>query len=797
MLDTLGPDLRYALRMLRKSPVFTGVVLLTVALGVGANTAVFAVVNAALLKTLPYPGADRIVVADDLAPGTYLDWRGQATSFSSLAALRDADFDLTGNDRPERLSGAIVTAAFFDVMGVAPALGRVLGAADDDNGQRAVVLSDGLWRRRFAGDTGVIGRSIVLNGRTHVVVGVMPATFRFPPDAAQLWVAPRHVVPEYPLAPTEDQTQNRGGHYIGVYGRLKPGISVEAAQQEQRAIFTRLLQQYPSQMDKSDLDVTLVPLRDWLVGDIAPALVVLLAVAVLVLLIACANIANLMLARASARAQEIGIRTALGAARSRIVRQLLTESVVLAIIGGALGILTAQWALPMMLAISPADVRSVSAGMDWRVVGFALAVSLVTGILFGCAPAIQAARAGVASTLKSVGRTTGGSGDRVRQMLIVGECAASVVLLVSAGLLLRSFVSLRHVNPGFNATGLVTTRIVLPAERYGTAASQAQLFDRLLDHVASAPGVSEAALAGRLPFVSGNSTRSLTLEQPTGDSQPVAGFRVVSQRYFDVMSQPVLRGRAFTDRDSVDAPFVAVINQTMAKKYWPSTDPIGRRFRIGIGPNWTEIVGIAGDVKHGSLREPIAPEFYVPYRQVPWSFMSLVVKTPLTAAAASASIEHEIAAVDPDLPSMPIRAMTDLVSTSVSLDRFEMTGLGLFAAVALTLAVVGLYGVMSYIVSRRTREMGLRIALGATPAAIMGLVMRDGLRLTAVGIAIGLAGSLAAARVIRSWLFGVGGSDPLTLVAVTVLLGAVAALACYVPARRAVATDPTVALRAE
>jgi putative ABC transport system permease protein len=560
------------------------------------------------------------------------------------------------------------------------------------------------------------------------------------------------------------------------------------------------VKQYPKDMVSDDIDVALVPLREWLAGDITPALMVLLAVAGLVLLIACANIANLMMARASGRAQEIGIRTALGAARVRIVRQLLTESVVLAVLGGALGLLTAWWALPVLLAMSPDDVQSVTAVMDWTVVLFALGVSLLTGVIFGCAPAVQLARAGVAamlSTLRSTGRTTGGSGERVRQVLIVGECAASVVLLVVAGLLLRSFVSLRQVDPGFTPSGLVTTRIVLPAERYGTPASQAQFFDRLLDRVRSAPGVSSAALAGRLPFAGGNSTRSIDLEKSTGPDKPVAGFRVVSTSYFDVVEQPLRRGRAFTDRDTADAPFVAVVNEAMARKYWAGADPIGQRFRIGSDPHWTEIVGIAGNVKHATLREPMAPEFYVPYRQVPWSFMSLVVRTPLAAPAAATMIAHELAAVDPALPAMPVRAMSDLIAVSFSMDRFEMLGLGVFAAVALALAVVGLYGVMSYVVSRRTREIGVRIALGATPSAILRLVMRDGLRLTGVGIAIGLAGSFAAARVIRSWLYGVGASDPLTFVAVTVLLAAVSAFACYVPARRAVATDPTTALRAE
>jgi putative ABC transport system permease protein len=781
---------------MRKTPLVTVVVLLTVALCVGANTAVFAVVRAALLRPLPYPNADRIVIARDLAPGEIVDWRAQSKSFAAMAALRDGFFDLTGPDRPQRLVGVITNASFFDLIGVTPALGRPF-TATEENGSRVVVLSYALWRTAFGADPRILGRAITLNGEAFTVIGVMPAHFEFPPET-QLWMPPRHLVPDHPQRPGVDMTRDHGSHYLGAYARLADGVSLDAAQQEQRGIFTRMIAQFPSQMVAGDENVPLVPIRDWIVGDIRSALLVLLAVVALVLLIGCANIANLLLARASARAHEMSVRAALGAGRTRIVRQLITESVLLAGIGGGLGMLTAAWAVPLIVALSPGDLSGVHASLDLPVASFALAVSIVTGLLFGCVPALQSSRRTAIDALRSQGRSTDGrASGRFRRALIVGECAASVTLLVLAGLLIRSFESLTRVNPGFDPFERQTARIVLPAARYTTPEMQARFFDRLLEQVRAAPGVSSGAVAARLPFVEGNSTRGLTLDHTPPVANPSAGIRVVSAGYFDVLAQRLVRGRGFTDRDRAGAVPVSVINETMARQFWPNEDPIGHHFHIGTAQPPIEIVGVVVDVKHATLREPAQPEFYQPYPQAPWSFMTLVVNTPMTTAAMSATLDRILARLDPSLPTPPVSPMQSLIATSVSIDRFDMIGLVSFAIVGLTLAIVGLYGVMSFLVSRRTGEIGLRVALGASPAAILRLVMSDGLTLAAVGLGIGLGSSLIAARAIRTWLFGVRPNDPLTLVAVALLLSAVAALACYIPARRAMRVDPMTSLRSE
>jgi putative ABC transport system permease protein len=795
-MNILWQDLRHAVRLLTRTPVLTAVVLVTVALGVGANTAVFAVVDAALLRALPYPQADRIVIAEDMAPGEIVDWRAESHSFTAMAALKAGTFDLTtSTDRPERLDGVTTDYRFFDVMGVSPAIGRSFTADDQRAGGRVAVLSDALWRTRFGGDRAVVGRSVVLNGESYVVIGVMPAGFRFP-DTTQIWVPPTHEVPDHPLRPGVDLTHNHGSHYLGAYARLRPDVSLDAAQAEQRAIFTRMIHDNPKDMVSDDLDVPLVPLRDWLVGDIKTAVLVLLAVVVLVLLIACANIANLLLARASARAQEISVRAALGAGRMRIARQLLTESALLALLGGGLGVLTAAWTLPTITAISPTDVASLHPALSTPVLLFALGISLVTGLIFGCAPALQATGSAMALALRSVGRTTDGvQTARLRQALIVAECAASVTLLVLAGLLIRSFDSLLHVNPGFDAANRQVAYIVLPTSEYSTPDKQARFFRAVLDRVDAAPGVTGAALAARLPFLGGNSTRGIVLDHQTSGN-PAAGIRVISPGYFKVIGQPLLRGREFTGGDTSAVPGVAVVNETMAKTFWPGQNAIGHHFTIGSGPS-LDVVGVAADVKHGSLREEIAPEFYQPFEQAPWSFMAVVIETPMTPVATSAMVNSTLAAIDPALPAPAVRRMSDLIGRSVALDRFQMVGLVVFAAVGLILAMVGLYGVMSYVVSRRTREIGLRIALGASPSGIVALVMRDGLRLTSLGIGMGLVGALAAARVIQSWLFGVRTWDPITFAAVAVVLAATAALACYVPARRAMSVDPMTALRTE
>ena len=796
-MDTLLHDVRYALRLLRKQPAFTAVVVLTVALGVGANTAVFTVVHAALLRELPYPEADRLVVARDLAPATVLDWRREAASFSAMTAYEVWDVDVTGRERPERVTGAVVNGTFFDVMQVPPALGRPLTPSDEGQNSQVAVLADSYWRRRFGADRDIVGTGMTINGRAYTIVGVMPAPFAIP-EGTSIWIPPRRFVPEHPLRPDEDASENYGSHYLGMYARLKPGVSLQNAQAEQQAIFKRLLARHPEAMEPADVDVRLIPLREWLVGDIEPALLVLLAAVALVLLIGCANIANLMLAQAAARAQEITIRVALGAPRLRILRLLLIESLLLALFGGAAGVLCASWVAPILTSMSPQTVRDVHPGITGPVLLFALGVSLLTGILFGCVPAWQSITGvTLSNSLRPAGRATDSrQGRRARHTLIVLELAISVTLLVSAGLLIRSFAAIRHVDPGFAAQGLYTARVVLPADRYQSPVHQSQFFDRLLNGLRATPGLERVGAAARLPFVEGESTRSITIDHPTPAANPWAGIRVVSAGYFAVMGQGLREGRGFTDRDRAGAQPVAVVNETMARRYWPGQSAIGHRFQIGDGP-WIEVVGVAADVKHASLRDPIEPEFYQPYPQAPWTFMSLVVRSTSEPRSIERAIEQQLASLDPALPAPRLQPMSALIGNSFSMDRFQMAGLTVFAAIALTLAVIGLYGVMSFLVSRRTREIGLRIALGAGAREILALVMRDGLRLTGFGAAVGLGAAIVAANIIRSWLFGVVPGDPLTFGAVLLLLAAVALLATYMPARRAAAIDPTITLRTE
>jgi putative ABC transport system permease protein len=795
-MDTFLHDVRYALRILRKNPAFTAVVVLTVALGVSANTAVFSVVYAALLRGLPYPDASRLVVARDLAPAAVLDWRREAASFSAMSAYEVWDLDVTGRERPERVTGAVVNGTFFDVVQVPPALGRPLTASDEGANSQVAVLSDGYWRRRLGSDPEVIGTRLTINGRVYTVVGVMPPSFALP-ESTSIWIPPRRFVPEHPLRPDEDASRNYGSHYLGMYARLKPGVSLQSAQAEQRTIFKRLLVRHPDEMEDADAEVTLIPLREWLVGDIEPALLALFSAVGLVLLIGCANIANLMLARSTARAQEIDVRAALGAPRSRIVRLLLTESVLLATFGGAAGILCALWITPLLTSMSPQSVRDVHPGITGPVMLFALGLSLFTGIVFGCVPAWQSV-AGITlpNSLRRGRATDSRRGRRARHALIVIELAISMALLVTAGLLIRSFAAIRQVDPGFDASGLYTARVVLPVDRYKAAAQQSQFFDRLLDGIRATPGLERAGAAARLPFVEGESTRGIGIDHPSSTSTPWAGIRVVSPGYFAVMGQRVRAGRSFTDHDRAGSTPVALVNETMAREYWPGQSAVGHRFRIGDGP-WIEIVGVAADVKHASLRDPIEPEFYQPYAQAPWTFMNIVIRTAAPLHSVERAIEQQLASLDPALPAPPVQPMTTLIGKSFAMDRFEMAGLTIFAAIALTLAVVGLYGVMSFLVSRRTREIGVRIALGAGAREIVALVMRDGLRLTILGAALGLGAAAVAANIIRSWLFGVVPADPVTFVSVLIVLGSVALLATYVPARRATAIDPTTTLRSE
>jgi putative ABC transport system permease protein len=579
-----------------------------------------------------------------------------------------------------------------------------------------------------------------------------------------------------------------------MFGRLKPGVSLQAAQAEKRVIFTRLEHRHPDDVDQGDVEEPIVPLREWTVGDISSALLILMTAVVLVLLIGCANVANLLLARAAARQQEMSVRVALGASRWQIVRQLLTESVLLGALGGGLGVLVATWTLPTLIALSPSSVRDVQAVVSVPVLLFAVGISLATGLIFGCIPALQTARRSVADALRSAGRTAGGrEGRQVRRVLVIAEVALSLALLTGAGLMIRSFLALRSADPGFRVAGLQTIRIDLPVSRYAAPARQALFFDQFLDRVRALPGVNNVAAAGRLPFAGGNSTRTISIDG-SNVNDAVAGIRVVSPAYFDVMNVRVREGRAFTDRDRDGAPMVALVNDAMARKYWPGRDPIGRRFRVGDGP-WVEVVGVAANTKHGSLRESIEPEFYQTYAQAPWTFMTIVVDTTLSPVELTSDLERVLGSIDAGMALPRVQSMTSLVTGSVSLDRFEMVGLAVFAALALLLAAIGLYGVMAYLVGQRTKEIGLRIALGASQASIVRSILVDGMWLVAAGLAVGSALAALVGRLLRQSLFGVAASDPATLAAVAAILVAVAIIACVIPARRAMRVDPMVAVR--
>jgi len=795
VLDAWRQDLSFALRLLRRAPGFTLVVMLTMALGVGANTAIFAAVNAALLEPLPYPHADRLVVAEDLAPAPFLQWRAGSRAFAAMAAWRFSTFSLTGVDRPERLEGLVVNASFLAVLGVRPALGRGFLPEDEQAGSaRVAVISDGVWRTDFGGDPKLVGRAVTLNGERVTVIGVMPAGFAFP-SWAQVWASPRRIVPEYPLRPNADATRMYN-QYLSMIGRLADGYGLADARVEQRMLFGRMREAHPDLLDENETAVTLVTLRDALVAGVRPALLMLFAAVGIVLLMGCVNIASLLLARSTVRRQEMAVRAALGASRSRLARQVLTESLVLSLLGGAVGTAGASWYLPALMALAPADLQRVHPALDWPVLAVALGVSIAAGLVFGLAPAVEAA--GEAGALRSQGRVTSGRRGRlIRDALVVGEVAVCLALVVAAALMVQSFIRLRAVNPGFQTGGRFTARIDLPAERYNTGAAQARFFDGLLARLAGTPGIEGVAAAGRLPFAGGNSSRGVTLDHAPPVADPSAGIRVVSPGFFRTLGVPLRHGRPFTYADRDGAAPVAVVNETMARRFWPNEEALGHRFRIGDTGPWMDVVGIAGDVIHDDLRDGPDPEFYVPYRQVPWRFMNVVIEAPAPADVVAADLRQAVAAMDPDLPVPTPRAMTDLVASSLSLDRFETLLLTLFAGVALVLAVVGLYGVMSFLVSRRTREMALRLALGASRAELWRLVLFDGLRLAVTGIAGGLLLSFVLDRALATWLFGVAPTDPLTFVGTSAGLALVAALASAVPARRAMRVDPMVSFRTE
>ena len=802
-METLIQDVRYGVRMMRKRPGFTAVVVLTLALGIGANTAIFSVVNAVLLRPLPYRNAERLVwVAGNIRGGTnrasvsppdYVDYRAQNTVFEEFATSTSVPnaVNLTGAGEPERLTGSRVTANYFRAFGVEPALGRAFGADEERAGPAPVaVLSDGLWRRRFGGDPSVVGKTLTLDGKAVTVVGIAPPEFQYP-AGTELWL---------PLDFDDPEMKIRAAHFLRPIGLLKEGVTIEQAQAETDLIARRLEEQYPETNERWSLN--LVPLEEQVVGGVRTSLWVLLGAVGFVLLIACANVSNLTLARVAGRRRELALRTALGASRWRVVRQQLAESVLLSLAGGASGLLLAVWGVDVLAALGADDIpRSSEIGVDGPVLAFTAALSVLTGLAFGLLPALRASRPNLNEVLKDAGRGTSGPGrGRVRSALVVAEIALSLTLLVGAGLLVKSFVGLRSVNPGFDSANILTLRINLARARYAKPEQAAAFFGELQRRVAGLPGVEAAGMVSELPL-SGQPNDmyfSVAGRPPqTADQKVTADYRRVNQDYFRAMRIPVLRGRDFTEQEVAGSAQVVVINETLARNFFPDEDPLGRRLVIDFGKQEEfEIVGVVGDVRHRALDGEVYQMMYVPSLRVGGT--NLVVRTssadPLSLATA---VRGEVSAVDRDQPVSGVRTMEEVVSGSVAQQRFRTLLLAAFAGVALLLAGVGIYGVISYSVTHRTHEIGIRMALGAKAADILKMVVGHGMALALAGIAVGLLAALALTRVLSSLLFGVTATDAMTFATVSLLIAAVALLACLLPARRATKVDPMIALRYE
>ena len=814
-MSNLLQDVRFGMRMLLKSPSISIVATIALALGIGANTAIFSVVNAVLLRPLPFPDSGSLVSLFETNPArgqlrgshsypNFMDLRAQNTVFERVASYHGSDFIMTGRGEPARLQGSVVTADLFPLLGVAPMLGRTFLAEEDkpsENG-RVVILSEALYRRRFNSDPSIINQAITLDGRPFTVVGVMPASFEFPiqNDPVELWTT---IAGD--ASGSEPVTTQRGAHFLQLIARLKPGVTQEQAQAELTAIASRLEQQYPDTNTRRTL--VLDPALVALVGDIRPALLILLGAVACVLLIACANVANLLLARATGRHKEMAIRAALGASRIRVVRQLLTESIILSIAGGAGGLLLAVWWSDLLVALGKQDIpRAVHVGIDWRVLGFTLGVSLLTGLIFGLAPAIHSSKTELVDALKEGGRGTsdGGRRNRVRNVLVVSELAIAVVLLVGAGLLIQSLWRLQRVSSGLQPQNVLTFHTTLPDIKYNWE-RQSRFFIDLKSRLESTPGVQSASTIYPLPLSGDRFVISFEIEgrpMPPKD-HPSADFFTTGVGYFRTMGIPILKGRDFDDRDKHGSTPVVIVTESFAKQFYPNEDPIGKRIKPGISSidnedtTMREIVGVVGDVKTRNLSTEMKPAYYVPQTQVPFSEMIAVAKTIGDPRGFISAATKEVAAMDADVPLFGEKSMEEYLSASVAAPRFSTTLLSIFAVVALVLTVVGLYGVMSYSVAQRTNEIGIRLALGAQSRDVVLMIVKQGATIIGLGLVIGLLGAYAATRVISSLLFGVTAKDPTTFVAVAVLLTIVALLACYIPAWRATKVDPLEALRYE
>ena len=795
-MDHLIQDLRYGTRTLLKSPGFTAVAVLTLALGIGANTAIFSVVDTLLLRPLPLKDPGRLVLVRDTQPGVdnapasypeYLDWKERSKTFEALGAFFNTTFSLTGKGEPEELPALRISAGLFPMLGLFPAQGRGFRPEEEKPGaERVALISHALWQRRFDASPSVLGTPIALAGEPYTVVGVMPPGIAFG----------RHPDVYIPLR-LDEKRAPRGLHFMTVLGRLRSGPDLTRARAEVESMAARLRAEAVTRHG-----IVITPLQEQMVGDTRPALLVLFGAVGLVLLIACANVANLLLARAASRQKEIAIRRAVGASRSRLIRQLLTESLVLSLVGGGLGLLLAWWGVDLLVSAGARLPRIEEIRIDGTVLAFTAGVALLTGLLFGLAPALQASSADFHESLKEGGRQTGlGSGrQRLRSLLVVSEVALSLVLLIGAGLLIRSFVSVLDNDMGFDPSRVLALDLSLPLSSYGEPEKQAAFFKELLARVNRLPGVKGAAVVSHLPLGGNNTNSGLLIEGRTWprDELPLADDRLVSADYFRVLGIHLVRGRTFTPRDVESSLHVAVINESLARRFFSHTDPIGKRIDMQWKTSgWQEIVGVVGDIKHDGLDLPSEPAVYVPYLQTPDSGMTLVVRATGDPLGLVGAVRAQVYGVDRNQPVSRVRTMEELVAESVGPRRLSMSLLSGFASLALFLAAVGIYGVMSTSVAQRTHEIGVRMALGARRSDVMRLVVGQGAKLTLAGLGLGLAAALPLTRLLSVLLFGVSATDPLTFCGVSFLLTAVALLACYLPARRASRVDPMAAIRCE
>ncbi|HYP26432.1 MAG TPA: ABC transporter permease [Blastocatellia bacterium] len=812
-MGNLFQDIRYSLRLMLEKPGFSVVVILTLALGIGANTAIFCIVNAVLIRPLPFREPDRLVMVWEtnwgkgvsqghVSPANLIDWRDQSQAFDQLEAFDTTVFTVVGSDEAERVSGSRVSPELFRMLDVDPVRGRIFSADEAQPGQDQVaIIGHGLWQRLYSSDPDIIGRTIRLDNKSYEVIGVMPPGFDFPKSLEpagstnttrpELWT---------PLALRGDELSLRGARYLSIIGRLKPALTAPQAQAQMEPIARELEQRF---QENQGYTITVMPLYEQMVGRVRTALFIFLGAISFVLLIACANVANLLLARASARQKEMAIRLALGCTRARLVRQLLTESMLLAILGGIAGYLLAMWGIGLILTSLPEAIpRSGEIRLDAQVFGFTLGISILSGLLFGIIPALHASRSNLNESLKEGGRGSGqgSSPNRTRNILVVSEVALALVLLIGGGLLIRSFVRLTSVPPGFDPENLVAMRVALPASKYGQPHQKASFFKQLIERVESLPNVRSVAATTNLPLSGTNMSFRFMIEgRPAPPSEILlAQYHAVSPNYFGAMGIPLLQGRDFTERDTETAPAVVIINETLARRFFPGEDPVGKQIKVTYGkPVPREIVGVIKDVKHKSLEANSQEQIYIPYFQNPWAFMTLVARTDSAPENLAAALKSEVRAMDKDQPIDSIKTGEQLLSASVSRSRFYAQVLAAFAAIAVILAALGIYGVISYSVLQRTHEVGVRMALGARREDVMILILKQGLVLALVGVAIGLTAAFGLTRLMSNLLFDVSRTDAFTFVLVPLLLVGVALIASYIPARRATKVDPMIALRYE